>query len=1017
MQLLRGNPLQMTASKFIQDIMKQLGVELKNRSDLLVVSVIGAQSSAKSTLLNYLFGCGFATRVGRCTKGLYASFVRISDGRYLLVLDSEGLLSLEGSGHVFDGQITVMAMACSDAVIVNHKGEISSQMKELLEVCLYAMDYLQVADIRTEMMFVLRDQRDRNTKVQSDSLTLMRKMLREAMGSGQKNLDDLVSLKHDAIFLLPSAFSEVKREERTVESPSAVFSEEAFALRQRILQSTLGDRSTLDSPDDSEVLINWYRHACIVWDTLTKYGYTLLHYKALHELRLHKEINEIVTSLVKQAENKFNEQARAVVKKHTERLQTVKDETSVLMYDKECQSELTSLKRATHEELVHYFEQRTQAKKYNEDLKKEFRCKLATPLSSAYDFHTYSWLRQLHLAKHRLNTEAFDRSFYVQLDRELTRTGYQSSLSVSDAAKIFDNLWKQYESKYRKRLLETRKTDVDVEAEVLKIFRHVWERHQHNKILAIVSSAFRLTTLSKSTDFVNSSDNIWVKKYLKTKSTVIQKAWDMFLPTSDKNLIGSNSVVVHEMKTRVQNLQDRFVKKIVSQDGKCNTDIVTDIVLLACNEVKQVESVLFTYHERLKLQRAPFTNDLIVHLQQVAYQVVCSAEEKRILEQEDELERMREKKRETFIATASNEADDLERAARFADEYNEQLKVWVKSKVHEFASEVRDQVLQQMQDPEKAAERAYHSSFKRGNYDEVLEYCIDVNAYLKKLFIQMFANRKQIAIHTNEHKLTESVSEMYKMVEDTAVRWQQSCQTTAGHLNDFKDYLETRAEDLSETASVRNLLMAALVRFPQMTNFPIARVEVFCTRCKSSMRKLLTKVLENLQEIVANSMSDECEQVWTKIKGCRAKCPLCGSKCSLVNDHSDHNCARHIFPAFHGTRVRNWKHPVFDMCLSTDAADMMWGRGDDPMLPSLSEFLDYYDDCRPWKKSIVPDPTLVHEPEEQIQAWAVCRKPLVKYWHFVDKTPEDWLNYESNKPLKKDECDKAKARLEEYQDI
>ena len=120
-------------------------------------------------------------------------------------------------------KLPVMAMACSDAVIVNHKGEISSQMKELLEVCLYAMDYLQVADIRTKMMFVLRDHRDRNTKVQSHSLTLMRKILREAKGSGQKNLDDLVSLNHDAIFLLPSVFSEVKREGRTVESRSAAF--------------------------------------------------------------------------------------------------------------------------------------------------------------------------------------------------------------------------------------------------------------------------------------------------------------------------------------------------------------------------------------------------------------------------------------------------------------------------------------------------------------------------------------------------------------------------------------------------------------------------------------------------------------------------------------------------------------------------------------------------------------------------------------------------------------------------
>ena len=167
-------------------------------------------------------------------------------------------------------KLPVMAIACSDAVIVNHKGEIYSQMKELLEVCLYAMDYQQMVDIRTKMVFVLRDHRDYNTKVQSDLLTMMRKMLREAMESGQKNFNDLVSLKHDAIFLLPSAFSEVKREGRTVESKSAAFFEEAFALQQRILQSILGDHSTLDSPNDSEPLINWYRHACIVLETLTK---------------------------------------------------------------------------------------------------------------------------------------------------------------------------------------------------------------------------------------------------------------------------------------------------------------------------------------------------------------------------------------------------------------------------------------------------------------------------------------------------------------------------------------------------------------------------------------------------------------------------------------------------------------------------------------------------------------------------------------------------------------------------
>ena len=69
-----------------------------------------------------------------------------------MVLDSEGLLPLHGRRlSCIDGQITVNAMAYSG----NHKGEISSQMKNLLEVCLYTIDYSKVSDMRPEMMFVV----------------------------------------------------------------------------------------------------------------------------------------------------------------------------------------------------------------------------------------------------------------------------------------------------------------------------------------------------------------------------------------------------------------------------------------------------------------------------------------------------------------------------------------------------------------------------------------------------------------------------------------------------------------------------------------------------------------------------------------------------------------------------------------------------------------------------------------------------------------------------------------------
>ena len=43
-----------------------------NNKRIHVITILGPQSSGKSTLLNYLFGAKFQVSAGRCTKGLNA---------------------------------------------------------------------------------------------------------------------------------------------------------------------------------------------------------------------------------------------------------------------------------------------------------------------------------------------------------------------------------------------------------------------------------------------------------------------------------------------------------------------------------------------------------------------------------------------------------------------------------------------------------------------------------------------------------------------------------------------------------------------------------------------------------------------------------------------------------------------------------------------------------------------------------------------------------------------------------
>lgn len=69
--ILRGKPL-----KIESQALRKVFEKLKSTEELLIITVIGEQSSAKSSLLNAIFGCDFRTSAGRCTVGMYMNFVK-----------------------------------------------------------------------------------------------------------------------------------------------------------------------------------------------------------------------------------------------------------------------------------------------------------------------------------------------------------------------------------------------------------------------------------------------------------------------------------------------------------------------------------------------------------------------------------------------------------------------------------------------------------------------------------------------------------------------------------------------------------------------------------------------------------------------------------------------------------------------------------------------------------------------------------------------------------------------------
>jgi GTPase SAR1 family protein len=110
----------------------------------MVVGIFGPQSSGKSTLLNFLFGCDFLSSDGRCTSGAYGTYYAINNRNInncsgILVLDTEGLFSNYQNKRCknrqnFDNKLILFLLKTCDVLIMNTRGDVDKNCENILEL-------------------------------------------------------------------------------------------------------------------------------------------------------------------------------------------------------------------------------------------------------------------------------------------------------------------------------------------------------------------------------------------------------------------------------------------------------------------------------------------------------------------------------------------------------------------------------------------------------------------------------------------------------------------------------------------------------------------------------------------------------------------------------------------------------------------------------------------------------------------------------------------------------------------
>ncbi|XP_062245475.1 up-regulator of cell proliferation-like [Platichthys flesus] len=154
--LLDGYPLELlygdasnVPERWVTDVLMELHKKVGHRSRLLVLTVLGVQSSGKSMLLNTMFGVQFPVSSGRCTRGAFMLFLKVGEDLkselncdFIVLIDTEGLKSpdlaqLEDS-YEHDNQLATFVIGLSDATIINIAMENSTEMKDVLQIAVHA---------------------------------------------------------------------------------------------------------------------------------------------------------------------------------------------------------------------------------------------------------------------------------------------------------------------------------------------------------------------------------------------------------------------------------------------------------------------------------------------------------------------------------------------------------------------------------------------------------------------------------------------------------------------------------------------------------------------------------------------------------------------------------------------------------------------------------------------------------------------------------------------------------------
>ncbi|KAG6922395.1 putative protein 4070, partial [Chelydra serpentina] len=459
MELIDGDvstiPLQ-----WVTDVLTELHTKLGGRSKMLVLTVLGVQSTGKSTLLNTMFGLQFAVSSGRCTRGAFMTLIKVAENfrqelgcDFILVIDTEGLKAPElaklEDSYEHDNELATLVVGLSDITIVNVAMENATEMKDVLQIVVHAFLRMEEIGQKPNCQFVHQNVSDvsaheQNMRDRKHLLEQLDEMTKAAANMEKKckemKFSDIMDYdleKHN--WYIPALWHGVP----PMAPVNMGYSEKVYELKKYLFEFLKGC-SQNRSPKDIPQFLEWVKslwkavkHENFIFsfrNSLVAEAYNQLSVKYLDwEWGFRKEIHLWVSEKETFIENQPLD----------------KLETSVLTkLRNDAQKKLRQEEQKVLDNLKQYFESGAANLHLIEKYREDFR-RSANGLKNELENYSCSkWQEAIQIKKGRHKTDAIlsncKKKIEEKVDRLLNHCRKRKcKLTNDELEKEFENMWKE----------------------------------------------------------------------------------------------------------------------------------------------------------------------------------------------------------------------------------------------------------------------------------------------------------------------------------------------------------------------------------------------------------------------------------------------------------------------------------------------------------------------------------------------------------------------------------------------